>query len=281
MSFYGDNVNRFFFGQVVNNSDTSKLNLGRVQIRVYGIHEGIESYDLPWAQVMMPTTEPGIGGIGSAPLLAIGAQVFGVFLDGKDSQIPFVLGSVPKIMIPSQSRRNTFSGDTAPPGYVTRSVDRDRQGGSTSIVPRGSLEGSTNAEKVYRFFVNNGFTPEQSAGIVGNFAAESGTNIDPTAYNPDDKGKPAYGIAQWRDTRWTDLQNWASETGQDYTTLETQLGFVLEEFATTERSAAARLKATTSVEEAARVVDRYYERSDGRAREKRVQYALEVYERFK
>jgi hypothetical protein len=275
MSFYGDNINRFFFGQVVNNND-AELNLGRVQIRVYGIHEGIESYDLPWAQVMIPTTEPGIGGIGSSPLLANGAQVFGVFLDGKDSQIPFVLGSVPKIMIPSQSRRSTFVGDTIAPRYVTES------GSSTSVVvPIGSLEGSTNAERVYRFFVNNGFTPEQSAGIVGNFAVESTTNIDPTLLNPNDKGKQSFGIAQWRDTRYNDLQNWARETGQDYTTLETQLGFVLYEFSTTERSAASNIKATTSTAEAARVVDRYYERSDGTAREIRVQYALEAFERFR
>lgn len=275
MSFYGDNINRFFFGQVVNNND-AELNLGRVQIRVYGIHEGIEPYNLPWAQVMIPTTEPGVGGIGSAPLLANGAQVFGVFLDGKDSQIPFILGSVPKIMIPSETRRSFFVGDTAPPRYVTES------GSSTAtIIPRGSLEGSTNAEKVYRFFVNNGFTPEQSAGIVGNFAMESTPNIDPTALNPNDRGLPSFGIAQWRDTRYNDLQNWARDTGQDYTTLETQLGFVLYEFTTTERTAVSNLRATTSVAEAARIFDRYYERSDGTKREARVQYALEAYERFR
>jgi hypothetical protein len=276
MSFYGDNINRFFFGIVVNNND-SELSLGRVQIRIYGIHgDEISNSDLPWAQVMIPTTEPGTGGIGSSPIISNGAQVFGVFLDGKDSQIPFVLGSVPKIMIPSTARRSTFIGDTTPPRYVTESSSA-----TSNIVPRGSLDGSTNAERVYRFFVNNGFTPEQAAGIVGNFAAESSPNIDPTALNPDDGGLPAFGIAQWRGSRYDDLKNWARETSQDYTTLETQLGFVLYEFSTTERSAATRIKATTTVEEAARVTDRYYERSSGTARERRVQYALEAFERFR
>ena len=118
MFFYGDNINRFFFGTVVNNND-SELYLGRVQIRVYGIHGSeIKNSDLPCAQVMTPTTEPGVGGIGSNVMLANGAQVFGVFLDGKDSQVPFVLGSVPKIMAPSEAAVKSFAGDTKPPRYT-------------------------------------------------------------------------------------------------------------------------------------------------------------------
>jgi len=98
--FYGDNINRFFFGTVVNNNDAD-LNLGRVQIRVSGLHgPEVANSDLPWAQVMLPTTEPGTGGVGANPMIANGAQVFGVFLDGKDSQIPLVLGTVPKIDYP-------------------------------------------------------------------------------------------------------------------------------------------------------------------------------------
>jgi hypothetical protein len=276
MSFYGDNINRFFFGIVVNNNDT-ELNLGRVQIRIHGIHgNNIRNYELPWAQVLVPTTEPGTGGIGSSPILSNGAQVFGVFLDGKDSQIPLVLGSVPRIAIPSELGRSTFVGDTPPPRYTTES-----EGSTRFVVPRNSLAGSTNAERVYRFFLNNGFTPEQSAGIVGNFAAESTPNIDPTILNPNDSGLPAFGIAQWRSTRYDDLQNWARETNQNYTTLEAQLGFVLYEFSATEMSAAARIRSTRTVPEAARAVDIYYERSSGIAREKRVQYAIEAFERFR
>ena len=120
MSFYGDNINRFFFGIVVNNNDS--LNLGRVQIRVLGVHgQEIQNHDLPFAQVLMPSTEPGIGGHGTPRLIGIGAQVFGVFLDGKDSQTPLVLGTVPKIMIPSETRLNVTDGDNAPVSYPDES----------------------------------------------------------------------------------------------------------------------------------------------------------------
>jgi len=280
MSFYGDNINRFFFGIVVNNNDAD-LNLGRVQIRIPGLHSSeIRNYDLPWAQVMLPTTEPGVGGVGANPMIANGAQVFGVFLDGKDSQIPLVLGTVPKIDRPSVQQRSTFIGDTIPPAYTTTSQDNGPRNGSR-IIPPESLEGSTNAEKVYRFFVNNGFNPEQAAGWVGNFAVESTVNIDPTAYNPNDVGAEAFGIAQWRKERYDALRAWAGETAQDYRTLETQLGFVLYELEGSERTAATNIRSTRTVEDAARTIDLLYERSDGTKREVRVTYARDALARFR
>lgn len=280
MYFYGDNINRFFFGIVVNNNDAD-LNLGRVQIRIPGLHgPEVQNYDLPWAQVMLPTTEPGVGGVGANPMISNGAQVFGVFLDGKDSQIPLVLGTIPKIDIPSQAQRSTFVGDAQPPSYVTAGPNDGLRNGSR-IIPPGSLQGSTNAERVYRFFVNNGFTPEQAAGWVGNFAVESTPNIDPTAYNPNDVGAESFGIAQWRRERYDALQAWAGETGQDYRALETQLGFVLYELESSERTAGTNIRAARTVEDAARTIDRYYERSDGTKREVRVEYARDALARFR
>lgn len=280
MSFYGDNINRFFFGIVVNNNDAD-LNLGRVQIRIHGLHGSeVQNYDLPWAQIMLPTTEPGVGGIGANPMISNGAQVFGVFLDGKDSQIPLILGTVPKIDQPSLQQRSTFVGDTEPPTYTTVGPDDGLRGGSR-IVPVGSLQGSTNAERVYRFFINNGFEPYQAAGWVGNFAVESTPNIDPTAFNPNDKGEESFGIAQWRATRYDDLRNWAASTSQDYRALETQLGFVLYELEGNERTAATNIRSTRTVDAAARTIDIYYERSDGTKREDRVSYARDALARFR
>ena len=277
MIFYGDNINRFFFGIVVNNNDAD-LNLGRVQIRIAGLHGSeVQNYDLPWAQVMLPTTEPGIGGIGANPMIANGAQVFGVFLDGKDSQIPLVLGTVPKIQMPSQSQRSTFVGDTPPPAYTNSEASVNN---GQRVVPPGSLEGSTNAERIFRFLVNNGFTSQQAAGWVGNFAVEVGVSLDPDTLNPNDNGKPSYGLAQWRDTRYDDLRTYASYTRSNYRTMETQLGFLLQELASTERSAASRIRSTRTVEDAARAVDIYFERSDGTARERRVQLARDAFQRF-
>lgn len=286
MSFYGDNINRFFFGTVVNNNDAD-LFLGRVQIRVYGIHsEQVPNSDLPWAQTMLPSTEPGMGGIGSGPMISNGAQVFGLFLDGTDSQIPLVLGTIPKVMVPTPDQSNAYTGGRPSGGGGGADAGQSAaayRGSATAITP-GSLEGSTNAEKIYRFLINNGFTPEQACGIIGNFAAESGANIDPNANNPDDKGEQSFGIAQWRAGKYDrlniGLKTYASSTGQDYTTLECQLGFVMYELQTTEKTAAAKIRSARTPAEAAAIFDQYYERSDGSHRQKRISYAEDAYRRF-
>ena len=97
-NYYGDET-RWFIGYVVNNVDPLKLD--RVKVRIIGIHtdntEDIPDDDLPWAQVGVPVTEDGSSGQGANSQLKIRAQVFGVFLDGKNSQLPLVLGSIPKI----------------------------------------------------------------------------------------------------------------------------------------------------------------------------------------
>ena len=96
--FYGDNM-RWFIGVVKNIDDP--LELGRVQVKIFGIHEGskedIPDADLPYAQVVMPISAAGIAGLGNNLGIQVSARVFGIFLDGKNSQDPLVLGSLPKI----------------------------------------------------------------------------------------------------------------------------------------------------------------------------------------
>jgi hypothetical protein len=90
--FYGDTT-RWFIGKVVDNNDP--LTLGRVRVRIIGIHDSIaEQGDLPWASVVLPTTEGGVV-TGFPPSLDLGAQVFGIFLDGIQSQLPLIIGSIP------------------------------------------------------------------------------------------------------------------------------------------------------------------------------------------
>jgi len=96
--FYGDQT-RWFVGTVVNINDP--LELGRVKIRIYGIHSDneidIPDADLPWAQVVVPITEGGVRNLGGMLGIKDDAQVFGLFLDGQSSQMPLILGSMPKI----------------------------------------------------------------------------------------------------------------------------------------------------------------------------------------
>jgi len=97
--FYGDET-RWFIGVVEDNNDPEQL--GRVRVRIFGIHSpylaDIAVEDLPWATVLVSATEGGISGTGrSANGINQGAYVFGIFLDGKQSQNPMIFGSIPKI----------------------------------------------------------------------------------------------------------------------------------------------------------------------------------------
>jgi hypothetical protein len=108
-AFYGDTT-RWFIGTVVNNQDPGLLR--RVQVRIHGIHPTdhslVQNADLPWATVMAPTTSGGTSGIGLAPALLSGAQVVGIFMDGKMSQLPLIIGSVPHISTPSEQQADNY-----------------------------------------------------------------------------------------------------------------------------------------------------------------------------
>ncbi len=76
-------------------------------------------------------------------------------------------------------------------------------GGSAATI---NLAGNDNVEKAFNFFVSKGFTPQQSAGIVGNLIAESGVNPKRVQSTPTPEGdrdnitvnnRTGYGIAQW------------------------------------------------------------------------------------
>lgn len=123
------------------------------------------------------------------------------------------------------------------------------------------LVGKDNQEKVYNFFVAQGLTPAQASGIVGNFMVESTPLIDPRADSGVFKG-----IAQWNNTRWQPLEEFARSINADVYELSTQLQFVMHEFNTTEKAAYEDLKKQTTARDAAISFDSKYERSSaGRA----------------
>ncbi len=95
IDFYGDQT-RWFIGEVVDLNDPNKL--ARIKVRIYGIHDDdlITDDDLPFAQVVAPITEGGTNGLGNPLGVQVNALVFGIFLDGINSQLPLVLGSLPK-----------------------------------------------------------------------------------------------------------------------------------------------------------------------------------------
>lgn len=76
------------------------LELGRVKVRIFGLHTDdiskISTSDLPWSHVMMPVNSASISGVGITPTgLVEGSWVVGFFADGENAQDPIIMGSLP------------------------------------------------------------------------------------------------------------------------------------------------------------------------------------------
>lgn len=249
VNYYGDET-RWFIGYVVNNSDPLKLD--RVKVRIIGVHtddvEDIPDDDLPWAQVGIPVTEDGSSGQGANSQLKIRAQVFGIFLDGKNSQLPLVLGSIPKI----ETNANSID-ESLPPASI-------------------SIDGNTNIEKAFNFFISpegGEFTPQQACGMIGNFCVESGATANRGDINPAAvsgfKNEGSFGIAQWNPAkkagnRFGELQKFAGRINKDYRDMETQLRFVKHELETLPYLGLGQLRGTTTLKDATVIFQNKYER---------------------
>lgn len=112
------------------------------------------------------------------------------------------------------------------------------------------------AKQLYDFFVENGFSPAQASGILGNIQTESSFRTD--AYNP---GEGAIGLCQWEGGRRTALEAFAKSEGTPVTDWHTQAKFIIHELNTTERGAMAAIKAADSPQAAAVAFQSKYERS--------------------
>jgi len=95
--FLGKNGFFWFMGVVEDRNDPMKL--GRVRVRVLGIHTDdktqIKTEDLPWAFPMQPITSAAMNGIGQTPIGPVeGTWVVGFFRDGDNCQEPIIMGTV-------------------------------------------------------------------------------------------------------------------------------------------------------------------------------------------
>jgi LysM repeat protein len=148
---------------------------------------------------------------------------------------------------------------------------RAKRQGSTRIPDQAEKLTTTtstgNPKIAMEFFLDQGWTPEQAAGLVANLQAESYDQIDPAAENGG-----AYGIAQWRGSRKRDFEQ---EMGRPIkgSSLMDQLKFVQHELNNKEAKAGRLLKRATTAAEAAEIVDEFYERSGGAAIRRRIALA--------
>ncbi len=101
-NFLGRDGFRWWIGQVApGEAQGNQANGGgwgnRCKVRILGYHPYSETElsndDLPWAQILLPTTSgDGGGGCATSTKIKPGSVVFGFFLDGDNAQIPVVVG---------------------------------------------------------------------------------------------------------------------------------------------------------------------------------------------
>jgi hypothetical protein len=108
-----------------------------------------------------------------------------------------------------------------------------------------------------------GFTPAQTAGILGNFKQESGFNprVNEGGFVGAPRGQGGFGLAQWTGGRQSALVNFAKKRGADPGDPNLQADFLLYELAGPEKAAAASLRQAQSPEQAALVFRRDFERA--------------------
>lgn len=257
-NYYGDD-HRWFVGTVVNNHPPPGLE-GRVKVRITGVHSpstgDIPEVDLPWAQVIVPTTEGGLSGIGKIPQLVPGAFVFGIFLDGVSSQLPLVLGSMPRQEFPSPEQAYNQLTQTniayAAPflGDDTREADPELR-----------------RNQCMKFFIDNGYTPIQAAALTGNLDLQSRFILYD---NPDGR----IGIAGWESktsvgSRYLDLVDFAGSLSprQDWKLLSTQLQFIVFELRNRFSITNGKLVRSGTIKDASEIVAKYYLKTSRNAEE--------------
>jgi hypothetical protein len=112
------------------------------------------------------------------------------------------------------------------------------------------------AQQLFDYFLEKGFTPAQTSGILGNMQTESSFRTN--AYNP---GEGAIGLCQWEGGRRTELESFAARQGKPVTDWRVQAEFVIHELTSSESGAFASLKRCQTPEQAAMVFQSRYERS--------------------
>ena len=234
IKYYGDKV-RWFVADLIDATPPFGLE-GRVRIRIHGVHNPstreVRQNDLPWAQVVLPTTEGGVSGLGSTPRMEAGALVFGFFMDGKESQVPLVLGSLPRTEYPTPVQKSLAYQD------LIERVNPDVEFYNQSI---GSIDETDTAlenesrdvalseatakyrrDVAVKFFLSNGYTIKQATALVGCITRVNST-LETTWDN-----NGGTGLMGWSGVRFTRLKQF----NNNWWHFSVQLAFIMYELNT-------------------------------------------------
>lgn len=238
--YYGDSF-RWFVATVIDNSPPYGYE-GRIQIRVHGIHSrdinDIPQRDLPWAQVMTPSDTFGGSGLGTHCQILPGTLVFGMFLDGEHSQLPMVMGSLPRVEYPSSVQSSgRVDPATNPFAYVFQQSNSQLQD-PVFYNPREpqDTEPLPPAECA-RFFIDNGLNAKQASSLTG--VLQEISNLDPA------QNTNGYGIAGWPpgSPRYSRFVAYTKrlEPSRSIADFEAQLIYVMQEIKTSKSVAFSKI----------------------------------------
>lgn len=180
----------------------------------------------------------------------------------------------------SSNRAKFIGGDSLHPsaeGYktmtdlVATSFGQATSGGSLSV---GNIQTAKtpeeNAKQIWSYFIGKGFTPNQTAGIMGNLQAESAFMPDriegkavedgTDTFDPSWFGKSGYGLAQWTtEGRQKSLLKLAQERGVKDSDLLMQLDHIMNEFKNSHKTAYNKLEESETIRDATMAILIYYE----------------------
>lgn len=263
--FYGDST-RWFIGEVIDATPPFGYE-GRVRVRIHGVHNpstrAVRQDDLPWAQVVLPTTEGGVSGLGTSPRLEAGALVFGVFMDGKESQVPIVLGSLPRTEYPTPVQQSLAFDDLierVDPNveFYNQSIagidedDASLDDQLRDTTPSGTVK-QYRQDTAVRFFLASGYSIKQSCALVGAI-----TRTNPSL-NTTYENKEGLGLVGWKGSRLTNLKQFSA----NWWFFSTQLAFIIYELNTTHVDANIRILNSDVIDPAkpkslGAIIGRYY-----------------------
>jgi hypothetical protein len=185
-----------------------------------------------------------VSGLGRIPQLQSSALVFGIFMDGSNSQIPIVIGSLPHIELPTilQSEQALEDiGDDTKPNSVWENIvkvfePKDVDVQNTNIGNINGLVKQSREKATVRFFLNIGYSMSQSIAVASGLSLSSGMR---TGVNVQSQG-----LANWSVDRYSQLKSFSSE----YTNFYTQLAFIAFELRGTQNGTNIRLIAADKLE---------------------------------
>lgn len=135
----------------------------------------------------------------------------------------------------------------------------------TSVLASYNMDGGSIAERgVNDLSTRLGISRDAAAGIMGNYAAETGNfehfqEIRPVV--PGSRG--GAGFAQWTGPRRVEFESFAAERGLSLTSYEANIEFTIHEMTGSHAEVLGRLRNAESAQDAAYIVRRYYEAPQG------------------